>query len=46
MDEFVVVAISKKKKGNRVGKEPIWHSKRAQYLPIDDAFDRGDTYPV
>ena len=45
MDELVVVAMSRKNKGNRVGKEPVQRSKRARYLPMDDASDGGDTCP-
>ena len=44
--EFVVVATStRKRKGNGVGKEPVWRSKRARCLPLHDASNGGDTCP-
>ena len=44
--EFMVVTTNTRKcKGNGVGKEPVWRSKRARHLPLDDASDGGDTCP-
>ena len=46
MGEFVVVAITtRKRKGNGVGEKPVWRSKRARRLPLDDASDGGDSCP-
>ncbi|SLM35319.1 hypothetical protein LPUS_04534 [Lasallia pustulata] len=44
--EFVVVdTTARKKKGNRVGKQPVWRSKRARSPPLDDASDGDDSCP-
>ena len=40
-----MVTTSRKRKGNGVGKEPIWRWKRAWRLLLDDACDGGDTCP-
>ena len=45
MGKLVVVAASRKRKGNRVGKEPVQCPKRARHLPLDDVSDGGDTCP-
>ena len=45
VDELVVVATSRKRKGNGVGGLPVWRSKRARRLPTEDASDSGDICP-
>ncbi|SLM34731.1 hypothetical protein LPUS_03662 [Lasallia pustulata] len=44
--EFVVVdTIARKRKGNRVGKQPVRRSKRARHPPLDDASDGENSCP-
>ena len=42
---MVVATTTRKRKGNRVGKEPVRRSKRARRLPLDNASDGGDSCP-
>ena len=42
---MVVDTTARKRKGNGVGKEPVWRSKRARRLPLDDTSDGGDSCP-